>query len=189
MPQIIDPATGFPHKMCPVRSFEDYIGKLNPDLELLWQQPKKKIPKDHAMPWYQEEHVGHNPLDNFMSKLAKNANLSPHYTNHCIRVSGATNLTTANFMAIQIMSVTGHKSLQSLSIYQKVKDDEKLMMGMSLTFSLLHPNEITTMMPSKPEKNLPIQPATPTKTKTNSASASEHSNPTFNGFSCDSRTW
>ena len=40
------------------------------------------------------------------------------------------------------MAITGHKSLQSLSIYQRVKQDEKLMMGMSLPYSLLHPNYI-----------------------------------------------
>ena len=41
------------------------------------------------------------------------------------------------------MSVTGHKSIQSLCIYQRVKEDKKLMMGMSLTYSVLNPNEVT----------------------------------------------
>ena len=46
-------------------------------------------------------------------------------------------------MVKQIMLVTGHKSIQSLCIYQRVKEDEKLMMGMSLTYSLLHSKEVT----------------------------------------------
>ena len=45
-------------------------------------------------------------------------------------------------MAKQIMSVTGHKSIQYLCIYQRVKEDEKLMMDMSLTYSLLNPKEV-----------------------------------------------
>ena len=34
------------------------------------------------------------------------------------------------------MSVGGHKSMQSLALYQRVVDDEKLMMGVKLTFYL-----------------------------------------------------
>ena len=43
------------------------------------------------------------------------------------------------------MSVTGHKSIQSLTIYQKVCEDDKLSMGISLTYSLLHPNEVSKL--------------------------------------------
>ena len=40
------------------------------------------------------------------------------------------------------MAVTGHKSLQSLAIYQRVKSDEKMMMGMSLMYNLLKPEDV-----------------------------------------------
>ena len=39
------------------------------------------------------------------------------------------------------MSITRHKSVDSLAIYQRVQSDEKLSMGISLTYSLLHPEE------------------------------------------------
>ena len=55
------------------------------------------------------------------------------------------------------MSVTGHKSVHSLSIYQKVKEDEKLMMGMSLTFSLLNPTKVSCLSaPQNLLKELPL---------------------------------
>ena len=76
MPQIIVPATGNPHRMCPVRSFELYLHRLHPDNEFLWQRSLKKKPDNIMAPWYSNEQVGHNPLDNFMSTLAKNAKLS-----------------------------------------------------------------------------------------------------------------
>ena len=85
MPQIINPETL-------------YLNKLHPDSEYLWQCSLKKKPDDILAPWYSNERVGHNPLDSFMSKLAKNIQLSQHYTNHCIRVTGATNLIRANFI-------------------------------------------------------------------------------------------
>ena len=39
------------------------------------------------------------------------------------------------------MAVSGHQSLQSLALYTRVRDDEKLMMGMKLAYSLLKPEE------------------------------------------------
>ena len=81
-------------------------------------------------------------LEKFMGKLSDEmkSQLSQRYTNHCIRVSGTTNLSKI-YNPKQVMSVTGHKSLQSLSIYQRVHADEKMCMGISLTYSLLNPEE------------------------------------------------
>ena len=39
------------------------------------------------------------------------------------------------------MAVSGHKSIQSLALYTRVGDDEKIMMGLKLTYSLLKPAE------------------------------------------------
>ena len=49
MPQIVG-SDGRPHKMCPVRSYENYINHLHPDSDELWQQPLKHIPKDVTQP-------------------------------------------------------------------------------------------------------------------------------------------
>ena len=110
--------TGRPHKYCPVRSFENYLGRLNPDDEHLWQTPLNKIwnMKEQNV-WYKAEAKGHNPIEKFMGNWFKQYELSDHYTNHCIRVTSATNLAhCGKYTAKQIMSVTGHKSIQSLRI-------------------------------------------------------------------------
>ena len=77
-------------------------------------------------------HLGHNPMKTFMGNLSQICQLLDYYTNHCIRITGTTKLTRENYTLRQIMSITGHKSIQSLGIYQCVKADEKLMMGMGL---------------------------------------------------------
>lgn len=143
MPQIIDPSTGHPHRLCPVRSFENYVGHLNPKVERLWQQPLKRFitARDNNV-WFKAVPLGHTPLERFMSKLSLKLDLSEYYTNHCIRVTGTSNLFRAHFTPKQIMSVTGHKSLQSLGIYQRVAENEKMMMGMSLMYNLLNPDEV-----------------------------------------------
>ena len=48
-------------------------------------------------------------------------------------------------MAKQVMLVTGHKSILSLTIYQKVCEDDELSMGISLAYSLLHPSEVSRL--------------------------------------------
>ena len=139
MPQLLD-LNGRPHKLCPVRSFENYLN--HPDLPKLWQTPLKKFSCESEV-WYKKVPLGHNTIEKFMSRLSKECNLTDHYTNHCIRVSGATNLTRSNYTAKQVMSVTGHKSRESLAIYQRVRSDDKLSMGISLTYSLMKPTEVS----------------------------------------------
>lgn len=140
MPQLLNP-DGTVHKMCPVRSFENYLGYLNPKIDNLWQQPLKETPSSNT--WFRAIPLGHNPLDTFMSKLAEKCQLSQHYTNHCIRVTGVSNLMrSGQYSAKQVMSITGHKSIHSLAIYQRVRDDKKMMMGMSLTYSLTNAEEV-----------------------------------------------
>ena len=133
MPQMLDPNTGRPHKMCPVRSFENFITHLNPDCNKLWQHPlSRKLAQDEQI-WYKAEPIGQSPLEKLMSRMSTKCKLSQKYTNHCIRVTGATNLARAKFNCKQIMSVTGHKSIHSLAVYQSVGSNKKMMMGMSLT--------------------------------------------------------
>ena len=77
--------------------------------------------------------------------MSAKCKLSQKYTNHCIHVTGTTNLIRAHFNAKQIMSVTGHKSMHSLGVYQRISSMEKLKMGMSLCFSLVHPEQAKQM--------------------------------------------
>ena len=140
MPEIIG-SDGKPHKMCLVRSFKSYIDKLNELCPYLWQSPNYSGYKKGGK-WLKNSRIGEAMLGAFMSELSKDAKLSKRYTNHCIRVTGTTNLTRANFSANQIMSVTGHKSVNSLAMYQCVASNEKMLMGASLAFNLMRPNVV-----------------------------------------------
>ena len=89
-------------------------------------------------------------------------NLSRVYTNHCIRVTGATFLRRQNFSAKQVMSVTGHKSVNTLALYERVNDDEKLLMGMAMNHYLTStPQDLQPEYAEKPEEisKLPESPA------------------------------
>ena len=60
-----------------------------------------------------------------MSRLSAEADLSRRYTNHCIRATVASNLCEAGVSNQGIMSVTGHRNVQSLNSYIKKSDKER----------------------------------------------------------------
>ena len=108
--------------------------------------------RKNLTPHFDDQKVGKNPHATFISDLAQLAGLDTRYMNHSICVTGVTNLTRSHYTPKQIMSMTGHKSLQSLSIYQKVKEDEKMMMDKSLMYSLMHPGVVQQVM----NENMPL---------------------------------
>ena len=110
---------------------------LNPDCEFLFQRPKASAEIEKSINpniWFCNQKIGTNPLTAFMSKMNHGCDISRVYTNHSIHVTGATFLSRNNFSAKQIMSVTGHHSINSLVIYQKVLYNKKLCMGMSINY-------------------------------------------------------
>ena len=65
-----------------------------------------------------------------LSEALEGAKLFQIYTNHSIRATGATILTKSMSSPSQIMAVTGHKSVQSLTVYQRTDIEEKIAIGM-----------------------------------------------------------
>ena len=110
--------------LCPVKCFELYLSKLNPDIECLWQRPKETISNDDPV-WYCMAPLGKNTLGTFMKTLSKNANLSQEYTNHSIRATAVTLLDHSNFEARHIMRVSGHKSESSIRSYSRRLPENK----------------------------------------------------------------
>ena len=150
------------HPLCPVNSFEKYVAKLHPMCDRLWQHPVNSYLDDEDT-WFSNRPMGKNTLADFMKTLSKKCGLSKVYTNHSIRVTGATILSQGKFSASQIMSVTGHKSVSSLAIYQRVSDNEKLDMGQALSTAM----GVTVASPSEarvstasvtPEVDVPSRP-------------------------------
>ena len=116
-------------KLCPVRSYKKYIEHLNPANTFLWQTALDNINPKNPDIWYTKQHIGKNTLDHFMTDISDKCKLSKIYTNHSIRVTGATVLTRLSFSSSEIMSITGHKSVQSLTRYQRTQKKQKISMG------------------------------------------------------------
>ena len=118
---------------------------------------------DGDMSWYCAVPVGQKTLAGFMTKMSKLLNLSRTYTNHCIRATGTTLLSRSGFHSAQIMLITGHKSVSSLAIYQRVNDQEKIHMGNTLTRFV--------------DRNIPQSPAIIPQNNLSASSSSSNINP------------
>ena len=155
-------------RMCPVRSFKMYLSHLHEENPYLWQTPNVN-PKDPNSPiWYTKQHIGKNILGQFMTELSKNAGLSKSYTNHCIRVTGTSILSRCKYHDKEVMSITRHKSVQSLTVYQRVQDKKKMEMASVSTSSLKktddellkeieYPNQVTTPKTTITNNTTPIK--------------------------------
>ena len=149
-------------KYCPVQSFLTYKISLSHSKNYLWQQANRKDFLENGKgTWYGPVRVDHNPIDNFISQLAKDCGLKDRkYTDHSLCVTAITTLTRDSFTNKQIMSLTGHKSLASLAIYQCVNSNEKMRMGFSLCSNLLT-NPANNALTAPPEPKMrAIAPAT-----------------------------
>lgn len=127
------------NRFCPVTSYLTYLYSLDPKCPWLFQTPKKKeFPPNGKGVWYSGR-MGHNPLDTFVSRMAKLCGLERFgYSNHSLRSSGITMLKkTKKFSDKTVMALSGHTSIAGLSTYERVTDEDKIAMGFSLSETLI----------------------------------------------------
>jgi hypothetical protein len=120
------------HSKCPILIFEKYLSKLQHDCPYLWQLPLSNYTCDGK--WYGRK-SGDNSIKQFMKKICKICNLSKLYTNHCVRATTCTILSSSH-SDIDIQSVSGHKSLCGLSQYKRINDSKKMIMSQTMSNSL-----------------------------------------------------
>jgi hypothetical protein len=119
------------HSKCPVKLFENYLAKLCPKNDFLWQLPLTTTTRET---WYHRK-AGETTIKNYMKKISQLCATSQIYTNHCVRATSCTILGN-NHSDIDIQSVSGHKSISGLSAYKRVNDQRKIQMSNTLSKSL-----------------------------------------------------
>lgn len=104
---------------CPVAVMKKYLSHLNPACQALFQKPLSgsKFNPSVDNVWYCAVPLGHNALDNMMKNMCIQAHIDPPYTNHSVRSTTVTVLSSMNMSNRHIRAVTGHKSDSSLESY------------------------------------------------------------------------
>ena len=128
-------ATGGP--LCPVAALKLYTSKLNEDCQSFYQRPNPKYSESEGGCWYLPAPLGIRKLQNMMSRLSQNAELSSVYTNHCVRAACVTTLMNSGYDPITVTRLSGHRNVASVMSYcRDATDDAKRCMGESLTSAL-----------------------------------------------------
>ena len=105
---------------CPVKTIKTYLSHLNPNTDRLFQRPKDlttKFNPNQAIIWYEQEALGHNTLDNMLRNMSERAGILPYYTNHSLRATTVTILSSNNVETRKIKAVTGQRSDTSIESY------------------------------------------------------------------------
>ena len=95
---------------CLVKIIKTYLSHLNPNTDRLFQRPKDltaKFNPNQAIIWYQQKALGHNTLDNMLRNMSERAGILPYYTNHSLRATTVTILSSNNVETRKIKAVTG----------------------------------------------------------------------------------
>ena len=108
---------------CPVQVIiKTFLSHLNPDINALFQRPKElssKFNPKSCIVWYDARKLGHNSLENVLKNMTTNAEISPYLTNHSLRATTVTVLSSQNFETRNIKAITGHRSDTSIESYCK----------------------------------------------------------------------
>ena len=105
---------------CPVKTVQNYLNHLNPELGILFQRPREassrfQAPKDQV--WFCNSPIGKSTLGNMMKTMSLAASIIPHLTTHCVWATSVTVLSDHNVEARHIKVVTGKKSTISIESY------------------------------------------------------------------------
>ena len=83
----------------PGKNREKLLIHLNPELEVLFQRPRKASSKFQAQEdqvWFCNPPIGESTLGNMMQTMSLAASIIPHLTNHCVRATSVTLLSDHN---------------------------------------------------------------------------------------------
>ncbi|XP_073248879.1 uncharacterized protein KIAA1958-like [Porites lutea] len=89
--------------------------------------------QDSSKPWFKKSAVGVNKLNSLMKKMAEKAGLGPNVKNHSGRKTMIQTLTNNDIPATDIIQLSGHKNLQSVTNYSVVSEKQQVKMSRTLS--------------------------------------------------------
>ena len=89
----------------PVKNIKAYLSRLNPEVDALFQRPKdasvRFSPEEDSI-WFERKVLGHNTLENMLKNMTQRVGIHPYFTNHSLRATAVTVLSSVNMKTRQI---------------------------------------------------------------------------------------
>ena len=126
---------------CPVHILDVYFRKLPKESitkDIFFFRPLEKTPSDPTSPWYSNQPVGKHTLEVKLSRMCSLTGIEGRITNHSLRATAATQLYEMGVPEKVIQERTGHRSLDSLRVYERTSTHQQQAASNILSSSNVH---------------------------------------------------
>ena len=131
------------NEKCPVKPYKVYAEKRPAEMktdDALFYSAVNNVKSGSGKPWFKNAPVGVNKLNTLMKTMAQKAGLGPNFKNHSGRKTMIQTLVNNDVPPTDIMQLSGHKNVQSITSYSTVSQKQQL--NMCHTFTGLSSGEI-----------------------------------------------
>ena len=142
------------NEKCPVKAYKVFAERRPAEMktdDAPFYLAVNNVKSGSGKPWFKKAPVGVNKLNTLMKTMAQKAGLGPNFKNHSGRKTMIQTLVNNDVPPTDIMQLSGHKNVQSITSYSTVSQKQQL--NMSHTLAGLSSGEIAPQSGSSiPEK-------------------------------------
>ena len=124
------------NEKCPVKTYKFYAEKrpaeMNTD-DAPFYLAVNKVKSGSGRRWFKKAPVGVNKLKTLMKTMAQKAGLGPNFKNHSGRKTMIQTLVNNDVPPTDILQLSGHKNVQSITNYSTVSQKQQSNMSHTLT--------------------------------------------------------
>ena len=132
------------NEKCPVKAYKVYAEKRPAEMKTdntPFYLAVNNVKSGSGKPWFKKAPVDVNKLNTLMKTMAQKAGLGPNFKNHSGRKTMIQTLVNNDVPPTDIMQLSGHENVQSITSYSTVSQKQQL--NMSHTLTGLSSGEIT----------------------------------------------
>ena len=121
---------------CPSKAYKVYAEKRPAEMktdDAPFYLAVNNVKSGSGKPWFKKAPVGVNKLNTLMKTMAQKAGLGPNFKNHSGRKTMIQTLVNNDVPPTDIMQLSGHKNVQSITSYSTVSQKQQLNMSHTLT--------------------------------------------------------
>ena len=124
------------NEKCPAKAFKVYAEKRPAEMktdDVQFYLAVNNVKSGSGKPWFKKAPVGVNKLNTLMKTMAQKARLGPNFKNHSGRKTMIQTLVNNDVSPTDIIQLSGHKNVQSITSYSTVSQKQQLNVSHTLT--------------------------------------------------------
>ena len=124
------------NKKCPVKAYKVYAEKRPAEIktdDAPFYKAVNNVKSGSGKPWFKKAPVDVNKLNTLMKTMTQKAGLGPNFKNHSGTRTMIQTLVNNDVPPADIMQLSGHKNVPSITSYSTVSQKQQLNMSHTLT--------------------------------------------------------